>query len=42
MLGTIVLDILILKQWKLLKLIPISVPLAAAVGGLYWLIGKMM
>ncbi|MBQ8130112.1 MAG: hypothetical protein IJ175_07675, partial [Clostridia bacterium] len=30
------------KQWKLLKLIPISVPLAAAVGGLYWLLGKML
>ena len=30
------------KQWKLLKLIPFSVPLAAAVGGLYWLIGRMM
>ena len=30
------------KQWKMLKLIPFSVPLAAAVGGLYWLIGKMM
>ena len=27
---------------KLLKLIPFSVPLAAAVGGLYWLIGRMM
>jgi hypothetical protein len=26
----------------LVKLIPFSVPLAAAVGGLYWLIGKMM
>ncbi len=30
------------KQWKMLQLIPFSVPLAAAVGGLYWLIGKMM
>jgi hypothetical protein len=30
------------KQWKMLKLIPFSVPLAAAVGGLYWLIGRMM
>lgn len=30
------------KQWKLLKLIPFSVPLTAAVGGLYWLIGRMM
>ena len=30
------------KQWKMLQLIPFSVPLAAAVGGLYWLIGRMM
>ena len=30
------------KQWKMLQLVPFSVPLAAAVGGLYWLIGKMM
>ncbi len=30
------------KQWKMLQLIPFSVPLAALVGGLYWLIGKMM
>ena len=30
------------KQWKMLPLIPFSVPLAALVGGLYWLIGKMM
>ena len=29
------------KQWKMLQLIPFSVPLAA-VGGLYWLIGRMM
>ena len=31
-----------LKDSKLLKLIPFSVPLAAAVGGLYWLIGNML
>ena len=30
------------KQWKMLQLIPFSAPLSAAVGGLYWLIGKMM
>ena len=30
------------KQWKFVKLIPFSVPLAAVTGGLYWLIGKMM
>lgn len=30
------------KDSKLLKLIPFSVPLTAAVGGLYWLIGRMM
>lgn len=28
------------KKWKFLKLIPCSIPLAAIVGGLYWLIGK--
>ena len=29
------------KQWKFLKLIPASVPLAAVIGGLYWVIGKI-
>ena len=28
------------KKWKFLKLIPCSIPLAAIVGGLYFLIGK--
>ncbi|MBR4557173.1 MAG: hypothetical protein IKO15_06815 [Clostridiales bacterium] len=28
------------KQWKFVKLIPASVPLAAIAGGLYWLVGK--
>ncbi|MBO6240604.1 MAG: hypothetical protein J6O61_07210 [Butyrivibrio sp.] len=27
------------KKWKFLKLIPFAIPLAAIVGGLYWLIG---
>ena len=31
-----------IKKWKMLKLIPLSVPIAAIVGGLYWLIGKLM
>ena len=30
------------KQWKMLQLIPFSVPLAAAAAGLYWLIGRML
>lgn len=30
------------KQWKLVKLIPASVPLAAIVGGLYWLVGRLV
>lgn len=30
------------KQWKLLQLIPISIPVAAIVGGLYWLIGRLI
>ena len=30
------------KQWKMLQLIPFSLLLAALVGGLYWLIGKMI
>ena len=29
------------KRWKLVKLIPLSVPVAAIVGGLYWLIGRL-
>ena len=31
-----------IKKWKMLKLIPLSVPIAAIVGGIYWLIGKLM
>lgn len=30
------------KRWKMVKLIPASVPAAAIVGGLYWLIGKLV
>ena len=30
------------KQWKMVKLIPFAVPLAAAVGGLYRLIGRVL
>ena len=30
------------KQWKMVELIPFSVPLAAVAGGLYWLIGRRM
>jgi len=30
------------KQWKMVKLIPASIPLAAIVGGLYWLIGRLI
>ncbi len=29
------------KRWKLVKLIPLSVPVAAIVGGLCWLIGRL-
>ncbi|MBR1750938.1 MAG: hypothetical protein IJ740_08700 [Ruminococcus sp.] len=30
------------KRWKMLKLIPFSVPVAAIIGGLYWLIGLLI
>lgn len=30
------------KQWKMVKLIPFSIPLAAIVGGLYWLTGRLI
>lgn len=30
------------KKWKFVKLIPIAIPLAAIVGGLYWLIGLIL
>jgi hypothetical protein len=30
------------KQWKMVKLIPASIPIAAIVGGLYWLIGCLI
>lgn len=30
------------KQWKLVKLIPASIPISAIVGGLYWLIGRLI
>lgn len=30
------------KRWKMVKLIPAAVPIAAIVGGLYWLIGKLV
>ena len=30
------------KQWKMVGLIPISIPIAAIVGGLYWLIGRLI
>jgi len=29
------------KKWKFVKLIPFSVPVAAIVGGIYFLIGKI-
>jgi len=29
------------KKWKMVKLIPFAVPLAAIVGGLYWLAGRL-
>ena len=31
-----------IKQWKMLKLIPFAIPLAAVVGGLYWLVGRLL
>ena len=31
-----------IKRWKLLKLIPSALPLAAIVGGLYWLAGRFL
>lgn len=31
-----------IKQWKMLKMIPIAAVPAAIVGGLYWLIGKLI
>lgn len=30
------------KKWKFVKLIPFAIPLAAIVGGLYWLIGLII
>lgn len=30
------------KQWKMVRLIPVSIPIAAIVGGLYWLIGRLV
>ena len=30
------------KQWKMVKLIPASIPIAAIVGGLYWIIGRLV
>lgn len=30
------------KRWKMVKLIPFSVPIAAIVGGLCWLVGKLV
>ena len=30
------------KKWKFVKLIPFAIPLAAIVGGLYWLIGLIL
>ena len=30
------------KRWKFLILIPASIPLAAIVGGLYWLVGRLL
>ena len=30
------------KQWKMLKLVPFSIPLVAVVGGLYWLVGRVL
>ena len=31
-----------IKRWKVLKLIPFAIPLAAVVGGLYWLAGRLL
>lgn len=31
-----------IKRWKLLKLIPFAIPLAAVAGGLYWLVGRLL
>lgn len=31
-----------IKRWKMLKLIPFAIPLAAIVGGLYWLAGRLL
>lgn len=30
------------KKWKFAKLIPVSIPIAAMVGGLYWIIGRIV
>ena len=30
------------KQWKMVMLIPAAIPVAALVGGLYWLVGRMI
>ena len=30
------------KRWKMVKLIPFSVPIAAIVGGMCWLVGKLI
>ena len=29
------------KQWKMVKLIPASIPVAAIVGGLCWIVGRL-
>ncbi|SCW51156.1 hypothetical protein SAMN02910456_01529 [Ruminococcaceae bacterium YRB3002] len=29
------------KKWKMVRLIPFSIPLAAVVGGLYWIVGRL-
>ena len=31
-----------IKRWKLLKLIPFGIPLADVVGGLFWLVGRLL
>ena len=30
------------KRWKMVKLIPASIPIATIVGGLYWIVGRIV
>ena len=30
------------KQWKMVKLIPVGIPIAAMIGAFYWIMGRLM